>query len=266
MENPRKANLHYEVIGSGPTIYFIHGLGVDLTSMKVIYEPFFAEKNYRRVYLDLPGMGRSELPAGLTSSDDVLALLLAFIKADSHQESFRLCGHSYGGYLCLAIAQKLASQTQQLFLTAPVVVANHQKREIAPTKTILLDNFTDPDPAWPDFAAMNVKISRGAWQLYQETILPGVQRFKGAAWHKIQSSPLDRYTLADESTLRQNTENYRGILLLGKNDDAVGFQQQLALVTPENQLEAAVFKDTGHNIFIDAPESIAFYFERFLAD
>ncbi|MHC5372993.1 alpha/beta fold hydrolase [Enterococcus sp. LJL120] len=256
--------LHYEIIGSGPTIYFLHGLGVDLTSMKVIYEPFFKGRTFRRVYLDLPGMGQSEMPADLESSDDVLAILLAFIKQDSSQEKFQLCGHSYGGYLCLAVAQVMSQQVDQLFLTAPVVVANNHNRQTTPIKTILLDNYIDPHPAWENFATMNVNISQQHWLTYQRAILPGVSRFKSAAWHQIQFSPENKYTLSIEAAIQKKSQDYRGTILLGKNDDVVGFQQQLALITPTNQLEVAVLNDTGHNVFIDSPEMTAFYFERFL--
>ena len=38
-----------------------------------------AVANYRRIYPDLPGMGRTPAPENLTSADDVLAVLLAFI-------------------------------------------------------------------------------------------------------------------------------------------------------------------------------------------
>ena len=43
-------------------------------------EPVFALRpGYRRIYPDLPGMGRSPAPESVASSDDVLAAVLDFV-------------------------------------------------------------------------------------------------------------------------------------------------------------------------------------------
>lgn len=68
-------------------------------------EPVFnAVSGYRRIYPDLPGMGRSPAPENITSADDVLAVFLAFIDGVIGDQPLLVAGHSVGGYYAQAIA------------------------------------------------------------------------------------------------------------------------------------------------------------------
>lgn len=122
--------LHYQTFGAGSPIYFIHGLALDSNSMIPIYEPLLQAKPFKRYYLDLPGMGRSE-EGQVKNSDDMLGMLAEFVAQTSENQPTILCGHSYGGYLCLglmATVQRLAG----VFVTCPVVIADERPRKIAP--------------------------------------------------------------------------------------------------------------------------------------
>jgi pimeloyl-ACP methyl ester carboxylesterase len=53
--------LNYEIIGAGNPIIMLHGYYVDHRLMSGCMEPVFRDKKgYKRIYLDLPGMGESE--------------------------------------------------------------------------------------------------------------------------------------------------------------------------------------------------------------
>ncbi len=49
---PTKIGLHYNKIGVGKTIYFLHGMGLDGHSMAAFYEPRFTseERHFARLY------------------------------------------------------------------------------------------------------------------------------------------------------------------------------------------------------------------------
>ena len=92
--------LEYKVVGQGKPILFFHGWGMDHRNMSGCFEPVFLkhEQQYRRIYVDLPGMGTSKAGESITSSDDILEVLHLFAK-DIIGEPFLLVGESYGGYL-----------------------------------------------------------------------------------------------------------------------------------------------------------------------
>ena len=75
----KNIKIHYQVIGSGKPIFMIHGLDCDLNLMKGCFEPIFKNKNgYKRIYIDLPGMGKSEALLEYASSDKILDILTSF--------------------------------------------------------------------------------------------------------------------------------------------------------------------------------------------
>ncbi|MEA0562741.1 alpha/beta fold hydrolase [Lysinibacillus irui] len=56
----KKANIYYEVIGTGTPIIMLHGFSPDHRLMKGCMEPIFdGREGWKRIYLDLPGMGRT---------------------------------------------------------------------------------------------------------------------------------------------------------------------------------------------------------------
>ena len=52
--------VYYEEHGQGKPILCLHGFTEDSGSMKGCLEPFFKDvSGYRRIYLDMPGMGKT---------------------------------------------------------------------------------------------------------------------------------------------------------------------------------------------------------------
>lgn len=71
-------SIHYVEHGTGMPLVALHGAGVDHREMEAALESIVPTTGYRRIYPDLPGLGRSTA-AGLTSNDDVVTLLGEFI-------------------------------------------------------------------------------------------------------------------------------------------------------------------------------------------
>jgi pimeloyl-ACP methyl ester carboxylesterase len=68
-----KATIDYEEHGEGRPILLLHGWTMDRRVEAGTYEKIFANRpGWRRIYPDLPGMGRSVAKAELTNQHDVL--------------------------------------------------------------------------------------------------------------------------------------------------------------------------------------------------
>src|SRR5262245_59392192 len=90
--------------GAGTPVLALHGWTPDHRLMLGCVEPVFAHRaGYRRLYPDLPGMGRSPAPPSIASSDDVLAAVHDFVDDTIGDSPFLLIGESYGGYLSRAL-------------------------------------------------------------------------------------------------------------------------------------------------------------------
>jgi len=113
--------VHYAEYGSGTPVLALHGAGVDHREIAGALEPIFRNvPGYRRLYPDLPGMGRTPAPATIASNDDVLDLLLGLIDSTIGDKPFLVMGHSYGGYLARAVANRRPEQAVGLALICPV--------------------------------------------------------------------------------------------------------------------------------------------------
>ena len=77
---------------------------------------FAGRPGYRRVYPDLPGTGRTSAPETVDGADAVLDTLLVLVDDVIGQETFLVVGHSYGGYLARAIANRRPGQVAGLAL------------------------------------------------------------------------------------------------------------------------------------------------------
>ena len=100
----------------------LHGAGVDHREVMACLEPVFdALTGYRRIYVDLPGMGLTPAPETISSADDVLDLLLAFIDGVIGDQRLLVVGHSAGGYFAQAITGQRPEQVAGLALLCPLL-------------------------------------------------------------------------------------------------------------------------------------------------
>lgn len=248
--------------GQGRPIYFLHGLALDMTSMIETYEPLFEnQETFRRVYIDLPGMGLSPTRSEIKNSDDVLELIEAFILKNSKGEDFLLCGHSYGGYLCQGLAYKLKEKVARFFLTCPVVIANHDKRQVEKHKNIISRKpiVSNNQSFYKDYLSMNVIISEATWQMYQQRIIPGLIHFDNHFWETITA---EHYPFTFETQLATSIKKQKGTILVGEFDHVTGYKDHQELYG--KLLNVQVIKKSGHNLFIDQKKILVDYFNEFL--
>ncbi len=65
--------VYYEEYGEGTPVLMLHGNPVDHRHMMADLEPVFGQRpGWRRLYLDLPGQGRTPAPDWLNNLDQIL--------------------------------------------------------------------------------------------------------------------------------------------------------------------------------------------------
>jgi pimeloyl-ACP methyl ester carboxylesterase len=85
----------YEEIGEGRPVLVVHGFSLEHRVVIANYEPVFANRSgYRRIYLDMPGHGRTPAPDWLETEDQVLEVLTEFVEAVAPGERLVLIGQS----------------------------------------------------------------------------------------------------------------------------------------------------------------------------
>lgn len=116
------ARLHVVEKGQGPPVLLVHGLGGQLQHFTYALVDRLAE-HHRVVAVDRPGSGYSVrapgAAAGPNAQADVLAALIAALQLGQPV----VAGHSLGGTIALALAQRHPRQVAALALIAPLTRA-----------------------------------------------------------------------------------------------------------------------------------------------
>ena len=114
--------IHYEMMGEGRPIIMLHGWSCDHRYMVSDMEPLFEQREgWKRIYPDLPGMGKTPGADWITTDDQVLDVVMDFIDKVIPSQRFAVAGASYGGYLARGLVYRESRLIEGLLLTAPMI-------------------------------------------------------------------------------------------------------------------------------------------------
>jgi pimeloyl-ACP methyl ester carboxylesterase len=117
-----RITVHYEAFGDGRPLVVLPGWPDDWTIPADYLESLVADRpGWRRIYLDLPGRGRTPGEPWITSNSQVLEIVLEVLDRVIPGERFTLAGHSAGAYLARAIVHRRASMVDGLLQVVPVI-------------------------------------------------------------------------------------------------------------------------------------------------
>lgn len=257
---------------NGLPVVFVHGMGVDHRSLMLLDEAFAtgggasgdgsdrdsSAPPTRRLYLDLPGFGRTPaLPPSACGLQDMADWLRAAIDdLLGERARFALVGNSMGGALVRDVLARRPGRVAGLALIAPVIDPHAARRRLG-------EHVVDePNPelmhALPmdqtiDFIAMGVNQSFAAWRRYQRFIMPGMALCDRDACARLER----RYWLAADPERAFGVYDGPTLMVTGMRDQIVGFEDQRDLMTHYPNGVFAAIDDAGHNVHIDRPERVA---------
>ena len=124
------STIYYEQRGTGQSILMLHGWPLDHRHIANDMEPLFAARTgWRRLYPDLPGMGKTRAADSIIGQDQILDLVIAFLDQVAPAEHFVVAGTSYGGYLARGLVHHRGDQIDGLLLNVPAVETDATKQQ-----------------------------------------------------------------------------------------------------------------------------------------
>ena len=96
--------IHYTIYGSGKPVMMVHGFAEDSSIFKD--QVNYLKENYLIIVPDLPGIGKSEMLQKENVQISDYADILKAIIDEEKIDSYTMLGHSLGGYITLAYAEK----------------------------------------------------------------------------------------------------------------------------------------------------------------
>lgn len=244
--------LNYEILGEGDTILFLHGFGLHLESLKYASEPLFKNKNYKRVYLDLPGMGKSSYSDEIKNSTDILTIVNKFIKAIIKEDPFSIVGHSYGGYLARGVLHTLPNQVKGMALICPVIVPNYMDRNLPEHKVTFMDETylsTLDEETVEDLGFLVRKDKTTIERTIKEIFEPMADNEEFLIRIKDNGYGFDY-------DIDKAIDNYSNpiLFLLGKHDSVTGYEDAFRILKHYPNSSFVVLDNAGHNLHIEQAE------------
>jgi pimeloyl-ACP methyl ester carboxylesterase len=247
--NVKNANIYYEDIGTGKPIIMIHGFTPDHRLMRGCMEPIFSGiHDWRRIYIDLPGMGQTKDYDRIRNSDDMLEAVIEFIETLIPNEAYLIAGESYGGYITRGVIVKHKDRIGGTALICPLIVPEHEKRILPEHFVVHYDHeflATLSNDEVNDFSSNQVVLDEYNWKRYTEEILAGCQIADQEFLTKIQrnygfSNNIDEL-IFDKPT----------VLTLGRQDAVVGYIDALKLINNFPRATFTILDRAGHNLQIE---------------
>ncbi len=245
----RGKSVFYKVQGSGVPVVLLHGY---LESMD-IWNGFAGDlaRSVRVITLDLPGHGRSDVLGEVHRMEDLAAVVKKVIETIVPDERVLLTGHSLGGYVTLAFAEKYPELLSAycLFHSHPLAdteeVKQNRMREIELVeagKKELIYQVNIPKA----FAEENE-------ERYREEILRATEVAKNTSDAGISAMLRgmmlrpDRRRLLEEAALPV-------LWILGEGDRYIPYEKMMTTIHPSARVTVKTLKHSGHMGFIEEKE------------
>lgn len=132
-------NIFYRVAGEGKTVVFIHGFAEDSEIWN--NQVSFLKDHFKLVIPDIPGSGKSELipNATIETYAEIIKIILdTEAQADTSEVGTlsTLIGHSMGGYITLAFAEKYPQYLDSFGLFHSTAFADSEEKKQVRAKAI----------------------------------------------------------------------------------------------------------------------------------
>ena len=237
--------MYYEEAGEGRPLLLLHGMPLDHRSMANDMEPLFTNRHgWRRLYPDMPGMGKTRAADWITHQDQVLDLVIDFIDKVIPGEHLVVAGASYGAYLARGLVHHRGSQVDGLFLWVPLIETDLAKLKL-PQHLVVHE-----DPAFlaaltPDEQDMKDFIVAQSMDLLNTS-----RQFIGPAGEIADREFLGRLnqkrTFSFEVDALPAPFPAPTLILAGRQDNWVGYREAYNLLDSYPRASFAVLDRAGH--------------------
>jgi pimeloyl-ACP methyl ester carboxylesterase len=244
--------VHYVEHGTGRPVLVLHGAGVDHREAEACFEPVFGGvAGLRRIYPDLPGMGRTTAPETVRSADDVLDTLLNFADEVTGGTAHLLVGHSAGAYYAQAMAARRPAQVVGLALVCPLLPG---LRDVPEHRVVAGAGEIGDDIFRSYFVIQTTEML----ERYERYVAPAAALADQAALERIG----ERWTLTPD-----HAPAYAGpaLIVAGRLDSTVGYAAATDLLDYYPHASLAVADDAGHALPHEQPQLLRALLAEWLA-
>lgn len=256
--------INYEICGDGLPLIILHGLTLDSISMqRALEDTSIHLKGFKRIYIDMPGMGQSPAHNLDNNSDVMLDLICRLITRLISDHPFIIIGFSYGGYIAQGIASKFYNQILGEVLICPVVLSDPEKRHKTPITTREIDGAF----------LQTLDASK------QEELMNTMVVINHRTYQRVESDFFRATALADESFIQklfrdgyyseyietdERIHQHKALIFLGYQDNVVGYHDMIDKLDKYPKATVNLLTNASHSFFLEQPTQFEYILNSWL--
>ncbi|MEP7237707.1 MAG: alpha/beta hydrolase [Ferruginibacter sp.] len=218
--------IFYRTVGNGKPLVLIHGFAEDGDIWKNQIE--FLKQHFYLIIPDLPGSGKSEMITNMSieSFAEVIKEIITheFQKFPLQGAEGVLAGHSMGGYIALAFAEKYPELLSSIALVHSSTFADSEEKKANRLKSI---EFVKKNGAYEFLKAVIADLFTETWSANNnETVEQQIEKSRSFADEAIIKYYKAMINRPDRTHVLKNF--FKPILfIIGEHDKAVPFEQSM---------------------------------------
>jgi pimeloyl-ACP methyl ester carboxylesterase len=217
-------------------------------------EPLFRQRDgWKRIYLDLPGHGRTPGKDWITNQDKILDVVLDFIDNVISGQRFVVVGTSAGAYLARGVVHHRSASIDGLLLTVPLIVADDAKRHVPSPVTLVADSALvselEPDEAEGLFQIAVVQ-SRKVVDYIRANFPSASETGDQAFQAKIREHP-ENYAFSFDVDALPKPCPAPTLIVTGRQDSVAGYRDAWEILDNYPRGTFVVLDRSGHSLGIE---------------
>ena len=241
--------LYYRKMGAGPALVLLHGFPESGTIWKNICDDLAA--SFTLIIPDLPGSGNSKLDTD-TGLDQMADLVKQILDKEGINKAV-IAGHSMGGYVAFAFADKYPDRLSGLSLVHSTPLADDDEKKITRQKTITLIRK----------GSKNVFISQMIPNLFSDAFKrsnPEIVKQQVESGLKMEDDGMINFynamMLRPDLTNVLDKASFPVQWILGINDNLISYKKILRECYRSGINFVSFYNDCGHMSMFEAPKRL----------
>ncbi|AXG69316.1 dihydrolipoyllysine-residue acetyltransferase component of acetoin cleaving system [Kordia sp. SMS9] len=253
----KNIEIAYTVSGEGSAVVFLHGF-LETSNMWQPYVNAFSN-THKVITIDLLGHGKTPCLGYIHTMEEMAETVFAVVKT-LRLRKLHILGHSMGGYVALAFAEKYPDYVKALCLINSTSRADSEERKVNRDRAINAVKYNHKQFIRISIANLfrpkNRKIfAKQLREVKKEALTTTLQGIVAA---------LEGMKIREDREVLLHFSPYKKMMIIGKHDPVLDFKD-LIDQTKNSEVDVDIFPD-GHMSHIENKEDLLFSLARFLSN